>query len=176
MTIQEWANNNYSPLKDACRRISEGNALSEELLHYVLSEFLAKPDVQKIVSSGGAFYFCLRMATNSWKSTTSPFYRMYRDTNLQCQIPDIPEEEPQEEEDNMESLWNHTQERMNELGWYEKELMQVYAENNGNASLVSRLTKIPRTSINLTIRKVKLHITQTLAETNDRQKDKIDRV
>ena len=65
---------------------------------------------------------------------------------------------------------------MNELGCYEKELMQVYAENNGNASLVSRLTKIPRTSINLTIRKVKLHITQTLAETNDRQKDKIDRV
>jgi hypothetical protein len=60
LTIQEWANNNYSPLKDACRRIAEGNALSEELLHYVLSEFLVKPDVEKIVSSGGAFFFCLR--------------------------------------------------------------------------------------------------------------------
>ena len=172
MTIKEWTDNNYSPLKDACKRIAEGNALSEELLHYVLSEFLIKPDVQKIVMSGGAFYFCLRMATNSWKSTTSPFYRMYRDPNLQCQVPDIAEEE--EEEDNSESLWKHAQDKMNELGWYEKELLQVYAENNGNASLVSRLTKIPRTSINLTIRKVKLHITASLTETNGRQNNKMN--
>jgi hypothetical protein len=172
LTIKEWTDNNYSPLKDACKRIAEGNPLSEELLHYVLSEFLGKPDVQTIVTSGGAFYFCLRMATNSWKSTTSPFYRMYRDPNLQCQMPDIAEEP--EEEDNSESLWKHAQDKMNELGWYEKELLQVYAENNGNASLVSRLTKIPRTSINLTIRKVKLHITQSLAETNGRQNNKID--
>jgi hypothetical protein len=172
LTIKEWTDNNYSPLKDACKRIAEGNELSEELLHYVLSEFLDKPDVQKIVMSGGAFFFCLRMATNSWKSTTSPFYRMYRDPNMQCVIPDIPE--PEEEEDNSESLWKHAQEKINELGWYEKELLQVYAENNGNASLVSRLTKIPRTSINLTIRKVKLHITQSLGETNGRQNNKID--
>jgi hypothetical protein len=172
LTIKEWTDNNYSPLKDACKRIAEGNPLSEELLHYVLSEFLDKPDVQKIVMSGGAFFFCLRMATNSWKSTTSPFYRMYRDTNLQCQVPDIAQEE--EEEDNSESLWKHAQDKMNELGWYEKELLQVYAENNGNASLVSRLTKIPRTSINLTIRKVKLHITQSLTETNGRQNNKMN--
>jgi len=172
LTIKEWTDNNYSPLKDACKRIAEGNALSEELLHYVLSEFLIKPDVQKIVMSGGAFYFCLRMATNSWKSTTSPFYRMYRDPNMQCQIQDIAEE-PQDE-DNTESLWKHAQDKMNELGWYEKELLQVYAENNGNASLVSRLTKIPRTSINLTIRKVKLYITQSLAETNGRQNNKMN--
>lgn len=175
MTIQEWANNNYSPLKDACKRIAEGNPLSEELLHYVLSEFLTKPDVQKIVMSGGAFYFCLRMATNSWKSTTSPFYRMYRDPNMQCELPDRIEE-PEEEPQDWETLWKHTQDKIEELGWYEKELLQVYAENNGNASLVSRLTKIPRTSINLTIRKVKLHITQTLDETSGSQKSKIDRV
>ena len=51
---------------------------------------------------------------------------------------------------------------MDNLGWYEKELLKVYADNNGNASLVSRLTKIPRTSINLTIKKVKFHLTKTL--------------
>ena len=125
--------------------------------------------------SGNAFFYCLRIATNSWKSTTSPFYRTYRDPNFQGQIPDHAEQ-PVEEEQDWEALWAQTQDRIQELGWYEQELLKVYAENNGNASLVSRLTKIPRTSINLTIRKIKVHITTALAETNDCQKSKIDRL
>ena len=166
MTTNEWTNLNYEPLKEACHRISEGNELGEELLHYVLSEFLNKPNVVEIVQSGGAFWFCLKMATNSWKSTTSPFYRNYRDPNFQGELPDIAEEE--EEEDNTrQRLLEIAQEGMKDLGWYEKELLQVYAENGANASLVSRLTKIPRTSINLTIRKIKSHIHQI--ETNGRQ-------
>ena len=62
--------------------------LAEELLHYVLSEFLSKPDVKSIVMSGSAFFYCLRIATNSWKSTTSPFYRTYRDPNLKISLND----------------------------------------------------------------------------------------
>lgn len=175
MTIQEWTANNYEPLKAACNRIAEGNQLAEELLHYVLSEFLYKPDVQNIIRSGGAFFFCLRMATNSWKSTTSPFYRNYRDPNYQVELPDIEEEERQEEEeDHTQRLLDLTQEKIKELGWYERELLQVYAENGANASLVSRLTKIPRTSINLTIRKVKSHIKNSIKETNGSQNNKID--
>lgn len=175
MTIKEWTDNNYLPLKEACERISENSPLAEELLHYVLSEFLQKPDVKTIIMTGGGFFYCLKMATNSWKSTTSPFYRNYRDPNFQGQIPDHAEQ-PAAEEQDWESLWAQTQEKIQELGWYEQELLKVYAENNGNASLVSRLTKIPRTSINLTIRKIKVHITTALAETNDCQKSKINRL
>ena len=171
MTITEWTNLNYEPLKEACHRISEGNELSEELLHYVLSEFLNKPNVIEIIQSGGAFWFCLKMVTNSWKSTTSPFYRNYRDPNFGGELPDIAEEE-EEEDNSRQRLLEVAEEGMKGLGWYEKELLQVYAENNGNASLVSRLTKIPRTSINLTIRKIKKHINQI--ETNGRQNNKID--
>ena len=171
MTITEWTNLNYEPLKEACHRISEGNELSEELLHYVLSEFLNKPNVIEIIQSGGAFWFCLKMVTNSWKSTTSPFYRNYRDPNFQGELPDVAEESP-EEDDIQQRLLEVAEEGMKGLGWYEKELLQVYAENGANASLVSRLTKIPRTSINLTIRKIKKHINQI--ETNGRQNNKID--
>ena len=173
MTIKEWTDNNYLPLKQACERISENSPLAEELLHYVLSEFLLKQDVSSIIMSGNAFFYCLRIATNSWKSTTSPFYRTYRDPNYQCVIPDLAEQSPEEEQD-WDALWAQTQEKIEQLGWYEQELLKVYAENNGNASLVSRLTKIPRTSINLTIRKIKSHIKDTLTETNGRQNNKID--
>jgi hypothetical protein len=57
-----------------------------------------------------------------------------------------------------EELYEHVSQGMETLGWYEKELIKVYAENGGNASLVSRLTKIPRTSINLTVKKVRIHL------------------
>ena len=173
MTIKEWSENNYLPLKQACVRISEGNELAEELLHYILSEFLLKPDVHAIILSGGGFFYCLRMATNSWKSTTSPFYRNYRDPSLQIrlndnhtsQIKDSEYDEAQTDEEEVEEgLWQGVQEALQDLGWYEQELLQLYAENGGNASLVSRLTKIPRTSINLTIRKIKRHMKQTLAK------------
>lgn len=194
MTIQEWTANNYEPLKAACNRIAEGNKLAEELLHYVLSEFLLKPDVKAIVMSGSAFFYCLRMATNSWKSTTSPFYRTYRDPRLTIQLNEHHFQQMEETgrydddtkvwDDNSKSLrtktqmndlhpdpefteddlWQEVQEALKDLGWYEQELLKVYAENNGNASLVSRLTKIPRTSINLTIRKIKRHMKQTIAK------------
>ena len=141
-------------------RIAEGNPLAEELLHYILSEFLGKPEVHAIIRSGGGFFYCLRMATNSWKSTTSPFYRTYRDPNLQHQLPESMVDEPEEnhEDPGKEELHQKIKEVVEDLGWYEKELLKLYAEHNGNASAVSRLTKIPRTSINLTIRKVKQHV------------------
>lgn len=172
MTITEWTNLNYEPLKEACHRISEGNELGEELLHYVLSEFLTKPNVQEIIQSGGAFWFCLKMVTNSWKSTTSPFYRNYRDPNFGGELPDIAQEEDEQEDKIQQRLLEVAEEGIKGLGWYEKELLQVYAEHGANASLVSRLTKIPRTSINLTIRKIKRHINQI--ETSGRQNNKID--
>jgi hypothetical protein len=69
-----------------------------------------------------------------------------------------------EPEFTQEDLWRQVQKALGDLGWYEQELLKVYAENNGNASLVSRLTSIPRTSINLTIRKIKRHMKQTIAK------------
>lgn len=165
MTIKDWTENNYQPLKQACVRISEGNPLAEELLHYVISEFLSKPEVHTIIMSGGAFFYCLRIATNSWKSSTSPFFRTYRETRLQG----YPEwdsadegEQEQEEIEYGDLLWQRAQEAMEDLGWYEKELFKMYAECGQNASLVSRLTQIPRTSINLTIKKVKKHLVKAL--------------
>lgn len=189
MTVTQWTELNYQPFKEACQRICEGNPLFEELSHYVLSEFLGKTEVQSIVQSGGAFFYCLRMATNNWKSTTSPFYRNYRDPNLSIELKESHFQEKEERDEeclgkehthkgertksamngleeisewSFEEIYDQIQQGMGTLGWYERELLQVYAENGGNASLVSRLTKIPRTSINLTIRKVKLHLTKKI--------------
>lgn len=159
MTKDQWISEHYEEFKQACLRISQDSDLYEELCHYVLSEFMMRPDVQKIVDSGGAFFYCLRMCTNSWKSVTSPFYRTYRQEweNL-SEINAQTEEIPDEEELDIESLAQSALAKLGELGWYEKELFQAYVEHDGNASALSKSTHIPRTSINLTVRKVKTFI------------------
>ena len=68
------------------------------------------------------------------------------------------EEIPEEEECDLETLAALAKAQLDGLGWYEKELFQAYIEHNQNASALSKSTKIPRTSINLTVRKVKTFI------------------
>ena len=160
MTITAWTNAHYGLLSEAISRITSHNELSEELLHYTLMAFLDRPDTQEIVESGGAFYFCLRIATNSWKSTTSPFYRLYRDPNPRQSLdtlPDLPD--PQTIEiDETPDIHAQIDKELDKLSWYERELARAYAEHDCNANLLSKVTKIPRTSINLTLSRIRSHV------------------
>lgn len=167
MTITDWTNSHYKLLSEAIYRITSGDSLSEELLHYTLTAFLDRADTQQIVDSGGGFYFCLKIATNSWKSTTSTFYRIYRDPNQRQELNDSLLERPDEAGDETQSL--ETQElfgkidkELSKLSWYEKELTIAYSQHNCNASLLAKVTKIPRTSINLTLNRVRTHIKTNL--------------
>ncbi len=166
MTITDWTNSHYKLLSEAIYRITSGDSLSEELLHYTLTAFLDRADTQQIVDSGGGFYFCLKIATNSWKSTTSPFYRVYRDPNLHQELLPKHEEVPdtESEEQDLENLDLHRKidTELSKLSWYEKELTIAYSQHNCNASLLSKVTKIPRTSINLTLNRVRAHIKTNL--------------
>lgn len=175
MTIQEWTDINYPLLGAAIGRITEGDELSQELLHYTLVAFLERGDAQQIVSSGGGFFYCLKIATNSWKSTTSPFYRQYRDPNPRQELKEkyenmgedfpsgeiqLPQEDPRMP--TPEEIMERIDKKLGELSWYERELTRAYAEHNCNAKLLSRVTNIPRTSINLTLKRVRAHIKKSV--------------
>jgi DNA-directed RNA polymerase specialized sigma24 family protein len=169
LTIKDWTDFNYKLLGDAINRITSNDSLSEELLHYTLTAFLERPDAQQIVDSGGGFYFCLRIATNSWKSTTSPFYRIYRDPNPRQPLTDMHAEQGEEQDlfegDQPENLdlYKKIDTLLADLNWYETELTKAYAEHNCNASLLAKVTNIPRTSINLTLNRVRAHIKTKLS-------------
>ena len=103
---------------------------------------------------------CLRIATNSWHSNTSPFYNTYRKTHdllsskHEDSIPDIQPEETEEFLAKIDKL-------LKDLDWYSRELFKVSIEQR-NTSAMSRELKIPRTSISLTLKRVKDHIKQNL--------------
>lgn len=160
MTVNNWITSHYDKFKHDCLGITRGDALGEELCHFILLEFMNKKEAQTIVESGGAFYYIIRMALTNWNSVTSPFYRIYRQpyTDIET-ITERAEEIPDAEDEwDIDALAAQAQKSLQELGWYERELFNVYLEHNTNASLVSRQTGIPRTSISLTLKHVKQHL------------------
>lgn len=159
LTTQDWITLNYDKFKSDCLGITRGHELSEELCHYVLTEFLVKPGIQTIIQSGGAYYYLIRMTLNNWNSVTSPFYRQYRQHYAQIEtITERAEEIPEDNEPDIEQLAKQVSEQMESLGWYEKNLFIAYVEHNGNASALSKETRIPRTSISLTLKNVKTYL------------------
>lgn len=163
MTVKTWVDLNYERYKQACNRITGYDELAEELCHYILTEFLSRSDADAIVQSGGAFFYCLRMTTNNWNSVTSPFYRIYRQPKIGIdKIPEPMQEEPDDNEPDIDELAERVSEQLKQLGWYEQNLLQAYVEHGGNASSLSKQTGIPRTSISLTIKKVKTFVNKRI--------------
>lgn len=163
LTTQDWTKANYQPLKEAVIRITEGSHLAEELLHYVLAQLLERRDLQHLVESGEAWFMCLKIATNSWKSVTSPFYLTYRRDGASLSQKEIDLPDPSEEPDlDIEGLWQRIDKELNTLSWYEKELVKAYAEHNNNASALAKGTGIPRTSISLTIKRIRNHVQERI--------------
>lgn len=84
---------------------------------------------------------------------------MYRqEWELLSEVNAQTEEIPEEEEIDIDALAAVAKTQLDQLGWYEKELFSAYIDHNQNASALSKSTRIPRTSINLTVRKVKTFI------------------
>lgn len=136
--------------------------MSEELLHYSLEQLLTKPNCQEIVDSGGAQFWVIRTMLNSWRSTTSAFYKLHRGNfeqiSLESYLSDENNDIEDEAEANVEELSKKAEVELGKLYWYDRELFKLYAEGQHTISSLSRETLIPRTSISLTINRVKTHL------------------
>ena len=163
MTINDWTNHNYPKLLTAAKNISYNDELSTELLHYSLEQLLFKPNIQDIINSGGCEFYLIRIMLSQWRSTTSPFYRIYRKNQNQIELDsylsknDVVDEVPDHSEQ-IDITANEIQSELRNLGWYDQTLFKLYCEEGRTISSISRETKIPRTSISLSINRVKRHI------------------
>ena len=158
--IEQFVEDNYYALKEAAERISGNDPLSEELLHYTLDEFLRKRDVEAIVQSGGGRFYCVRIMMTQWKSVTSPFYHTYRkpteDIDLQ-EVGDLTEYE-----DSTLHIADRVKAQLALLPWFDRKLFEVFLEENHTISSLARATGIPRTSISLTINRIRKHIKKNI--------------
>jgi hypothetical protein len=148
----------YLPLKEASVKISGGSHLAEELLHYTLDAFLRNPKCEEILDAGAGRWFCVKIMMNSFRSVTSPFYHTYRNNPF-------PLHEAQdviEEEDPTEELAARAKILLGELPWYDRMLFQTFVEDNHTVSSLARSTGIPRTSVSLTINRVRRYLKKNI--------------
>ena len=156
--VEQFVNENYGPLKEAAERISGNHPLSDELLHYTLDEFLRKQSVEDIILSGGARFFCVRIMLNSFRSTTSAFYTTYRRPSSELgEVADHVEEQ-----DNTNELVDKIKKELHKLSWYDQMLFDTFVDESHTISSLARATGIPRTSVSVSINRIRRHIKKNL--------------
>ena len=160
MSPEQFINQHYKDLQDAAKKISGNDSLWEELLAYTLDEFLHKKDLQNILDSGGGRWFCIKILMNSWKSTTSPFFHTYRKQNSPLEGVVIADDD--EGEFKIQELYAKAMSELDKLPWYDKLLFKTFVDGDYTISSLARETGIPRTSISLTINRVRKHLKETL--------------
>ena len=153
MTAEEFISENYEHLHQSAKKISGNHELAQESLHYSIEQFLGKENVQGIVDSGGATFYIVAILLRCWRSSTSPFYRQYLQPTSVVSDP-----KENQEEDLTQELYNLALQKLDGLHWYDKMLFQTYVDEGHSISSLSRVTGIPRTSISLTINRVRKYL------------------
>lgn len=151
---------NYDELRKAATRISKGSDLAEELLHYCIEEFLHKPACQEVIASGGGRFYIVRIMMNQWNSVTSPFYHTYR--RYDVQLDDEHEAIVEEDDASTAELADRINEQLGTLNWYDRVLFDTFVSENHSVSSLARATGIPRTSISLSINRIRKYVKTNL--------------
>ena len=173
VTIDQFMRENYKELATAASRISNNSELSEELLHFCLEEFLKKKDCLAIVDSGGGRFYIVRILLNQWRSTTSEFFHTYRKHN--DEITDEYADEVYEEDPTFMERADAVREELARLPWYDRKLFETFVSENHTVSSLARATQIPRTSVSLTINRIRRHV-RTATEIKTKHNDQTNQM
>jgi RNA polymerase sigma factor (sigma-70 family) len=156
LNFTQYLEADYTALVQAANKITGNNELSHDLLHYSIEELSGKENIQGILDSGGARFYLIRIMMTQWRSQTGPFHRQFKKHHEELEWHDKPDKE-----DKPLDL-ERVNEILDSLEWYDKELFRLYADGEHNYSTLSKETGIPRTSIALTIKRVRNHIKRNL--------------
>jgi hypothetical protein len=156
LTVQQTIELEYPHLVEAAKRITGNSELHLDLLHYSIEELYKKPNMKDIIDSGGLRFYLVRIMQVQWRSRTGPFFKQFGD-HWHREIPQnlIDETEEHLDVEKVKRL-------LSQLNWYDTMLFQTFVDGNHTYSSLSRDTGIPRTSISLTVNRVREYIKQNL--------------
>ncbi len=146
-------------------KICKGSSESEDVAHYVITEFMQHERAEELVTANQAMQFMSGMMWRSFNSSTSAYHTLYREKGRMHSITresDIDGEylEYNHNEDEVVGAIQGILEDMmadkTDL-WYRATLLQMYLDEP-NYSELSRRTGIPRTSISQGVEDAKKYI------------------
>ena len=127
-----------------------------DLLHYAIEELAGKRNLDSILASGGGRFYLVSIMLTQWRSQTGPFYKQFIKEGR-----DIDHYEQSDEQEEPLDV-KRINKLLDTLPWYDRELFKLYVDGDHTYSSLSRETKIPRTSISLTIKRVRNYIKKNL--------------
>lgn len=137
-----WVETNYSKLEQICKRVSKEEPF-DDLCQTCIEQFLNNKKVHTVPESE-KIYFFTKIVTNNFHSKSSPYFKQYKKFKFtEFEDIEIPDVEYKEEEIDINWALN----QLMEIGWYYKRLMELFVEEQGSISKLSRRTSIPINSV-----------------------------
>ena len=167
--INEFFEKNYNNIIIMATKICKTSE-SEEVAHYVMSEFIEHPRAEELIEKGEAMKFMSGMIYRSFHSSTSPYHTQYRQKGKVFSLKDnfdhaddnTYDEHTDMVLDAIEGILEDMQADNIET-WYRSTLFRMWLKV-GNYSEIHRNTGIPRTSISQGVEEAKKYIKQRLKE------------
>ena len=169
MLIDNFITDNYQQIVKMTEKITQCKDY-EEVAHYVIEQFLIHPKAQELVDRGEAMKFMSGMIHRNYKSSTSPYHKLYRQSGRVLASDTIVTDDVVEEYDlELDLKTDAIQgiiEDMHGEGihtWYIATLFQMWVDTP-NFSELSRQTLIPRTSIAQAVEEAREYILNRLKQ------------
>ena len=142
---------------------------SSELAHYALEQFLVHARAEELIDKGQAMLFLSGIIHRSYHSTTSPYHKLYREGGRVYPLYDktadnLEDEEYDSETDlTIEAIQGILEDMEADTieQWFRAKLFKMWLDEP-NYSELSRITRIPRTSISQAVNECKEYIRKTI--------------
>lgn len=133
MNAHQWIEQNYKEIIQWSKNISK-NSEYKDLAHYVIEQFLLRPDKDEITQDGAARWFIVRTMLNSFRSSTSQYHTIYRQKGrVNTELPELQQAEPYNPEIDLlfqqaESILQEMLQSKDSKLWYIANLFQRWVE------------------------------------------------
>lgn len=168
MTVNEFITLKYKDIVKMSKKICKGNHQSEEVAHYVISEFLENPKAQSLIDTNDGMSYLSGAIWRSFNSSTSPYHKVYRQSGRVFGLHEGFDHGDYDEYDiERDLLTEEIQGILTDMEvdtietWYQSTIFKMYIRV-GNYSEIARKTGIPRTSVSHAVNECSEHIKEIL--------------
>ena len=167
--MNTFIDSHYEDIVAMAKRICKGSQESEDVASHCMLAFIQHERAKELIEANEAMKFLSGMIWRSFKSSTSPYHKLYRQSGRVHELYDhtlqnVKDEEYDQETDLKIEAIQGLIEEMKAEGvdqWFRATLFEMWLQES-NYSELSRVTQIPRTSISQAVNECREYIRYTL--------------
>jgi len=168
-TLNNFITESYDKIRKMAGNICKSKDSKDDLCHYAIEKFMLHERAVELVEKKQAMLFLSGIMWRSWHSTTSPYHKLYRQSGRVHELYDstydrLCKEWADDEYDietdlKIESIQGIIEDMKSDTTeqWFRVTLFEMWLKES-NYSELSRITKIPRTSISQAVNECKDYI------------------